>query len=78
MWLSVLVHEMQSVIADGDQPLAVEIADGALEDLLAHLKTGFDILGIALVAKVAVAVMLLEIVEQGGSEVEGVAAAGGL
>lgn len=45
----------------GDEALLVEVAYGTLVNLLAHVETLVDVVGLALVAKVALAVVVQKI-----------------
>ena len=47
--------------AYGDEALLVEVAYGTLVNLLAHVETLVDVVGFALVAKVALAVVVQKI-----------------
>lgn len=49
----------------------VEVADGFLIDFLRHLEAPLDVFGIALVAKVALAAVVLEILEERLCEIGG-------
>ena len=55
--------------AYGDEALLVEVAYGTLVNLLAHVETLVDVVGLALVAKVALAVVVQEILVEGFGEV---------
>ena len=53
----------------GDEALLVEVANGTLVNLLAHVETLVDVVGLALVAKVALAVVVQEILVEGFGEI---------
>ena len=55
--------------AYGDEALLVEVANGTLVNLLAHVETLVDVIGFALVAKVALAVVVQEILVEGFGEI---------
>jgi hypothetical protein len=62
--------ECQSVGCYADESLAVEVANGTLEHLLAHLEASLDVFCVALVAQVALAAVILEVLQQRVGEVE--------
>ena len=55
--------------AYGDEALLVEVANGTLVNLLAHVETLVDVIGFALVAKVALAVIIQQILVEGLGEI---------
>lgn len=55
--------------AYGDEALLVEVAHGTLVNLLAHVETLVDVVGLALVAKVTLAIVVQEILVEGFGEV---------
>ena len=55
--------------AYGDEALLVEVANSTLVNLLAHVETLVDVIGLALVAKVALAVVVQEILVEGLGEI---------
>ena len=54
-----------------DEMTLVEVADGFLIDFLRHLEAPLDVFGIALVAKVALTAVVLEILEERLCEIGG-------
>ena len=55
--------------AYGDEALLVEVANGTLVNLLAHVETLVDVVGLALVAKVTLAIVVQEILVEGFGEI---------
>ena len=55
--------------AYGDEALLVEVAYGTLVNLLAHVETLVDVVGLALVSKVALAVVVQKILVEGLGEI---------
>lgn len=55
--------------AYGDEALFVEVAHGTLVNLLAHVETLVDVVGLALVAKVTLAIVVQEILVEGFGEI---------
>ena len=55
--------------AYGDEALLVEVANGTLVNLLAHVETLVDVVGFALVAKVTLAIVVQEILVEGFGEI---------
>lgn len=55
--------------AYGDEALLVEVANGTLVNLLAYVETLVDVVGLALVAKVALAIVVQKILVEGLGEI---------
>ena len=55
--------------AYGDEALLVEVAYGTLVNLLAHVETLVDVVGLTLVAKVALAIVVQKILVEGFGEI---------
>ena len=66
---SALFRQSDAHRANGDEALLVEVAYGTLVNLLAHVETLVDVVGLALVAKVALAIIIQEILVEGFGEV---------
>ena len=58
--------------------LLIEVAHGTFKHLVAHLKAAFNVFGIALVAQIAMATVVFHVLQECGSEVEGLLSACGL
>lgn len=66
---------MDTIVGYGDEPSAVEIADGFFVGFLGDLETVVDEFGGRLVAEVAEAVILVEVAQQHFGKVERLLAA---
>ena len=58
------LYELYSFGRDRDEPLAIEVADGAFEHFLAHLEAALDVFSVAFVAEVALPSVVLEVFEE--------------
>ena len=66
------------MVCDGDEVTLVEVANGFLEYLFAHLERALYVIGRALVAKRAFAFVALDPFKQRVGEVKGLPSASGL
>ena len=66
---SALFRQSDAHRAYGDEALLIEVAYGTLVNLLAHVETLVDVVGLALVAKIALAVVVQKVLVEGFGEI---------